>query len=376
MKQLETDHSYCLRDLRLMPNVLTLLRAFLVIPWMTWAILEHSLWSFLASSVVYWLGDMLDGAAARRLNQCSRLGRDLDSSVDKLAAVVMLLAATVAELFPWRITLAIVTLNVIQMVIAFVGSRRFPGERQLLTYLPHAAGAALVLSLVSGPLAPYVQFSAVLLFANHTWYYSLGVFSEIRKFIHRLVTWTKRHAILHQWARKLNREVTEDHRILTLANAITFARALLIPVTLSVYIQRQWGLLGFLLVLFIAADGVDGMIARMNRSATVLGRFLDIVVDKMLLVGFFLLWFFEGRYSVELFIVLIARLAGVAILGTYASFFKRRMPIAFWSVPSNLVFLLVLLTNSPILETATILLNVQLFFHYAYQLARPKVVYG
>ena len=76
---------------------------------------------------------------------------------------------------------------------------------------------------------------------------------------------------------------------LTLANKVTLARLILVP--LFVY-SILYEFKGFALVFFAIAsiaDGVDGYLARSRKEITPLGRVLDPAADKILMLTAFLL---------------------------------------------------------------------------------------
>lgn len=91
--------------------------------------------------------------------------------------------------------------------------------------------------------------------------------------------------------------MTQTSSNLTLANKITIARILLIPVFVWLtvdYIRdfhrdeaKEWERLVACVVFAVAtvSDGVDGYIARRYKQKTVLGSFLDPLADKALLVS-------------------------------------------------------------------------------------------
>ncbi|HEU4595622.1 MAG TPA: CDP-alcohol phosphatidyltransferase family protein [Pyrinomonadaceae bacterium] len=76
-------------------------------------------------------------------------------------------------------------------------------------------------------------------------------------------------------------------RIVTLPNALTVVRMVLIPVFVSaLYYQRfGWALLIF--VLAGVTDGLDGLFARKFNQGSQLGQILDPIADKLLLVTSF-----------------------------------------------------------------------------------------
>jgi cardiolipin synthase len=76
-------------------------------------------------------------------------------------------------------------------------------------------------------------------------------------------------------------------RIVTIPNALTVVRMVLIPVFVSALYYRRFGLA---LAVFVAAgvtDGVDGFLARRFNQGSQLGQILDPIADKLLLVTSF-----------------------------------------------------------------------------------------
>ncbi len=95
--------------------------------------------------------------------------------------------------------------------------------------------------------------------------------------------------------------------ILTIPNILTMARIVLIPVFVSALMYQRYD---FSLLIFTVAaltDLLDGMIARAKNQQTELGRFLDPVADKFLLVTSFVLLAIYGFVPKWLSIVVISR---------------------------------------------------------------------
>lgn len=96
-------------------------------------------------------------------------------------------------------------------------------------------------------------------------------------------------------------------RVLTLPNAITSIRILLIPAFVTALVYRRHD---YALGLFVVAglsDGLDGLLARLTNQKTRLGAFLDPLADKFLLVTSFILFAVYGLVPVWLAIVVISR---------------------------------------------------------------------
>ena len=112
-------------------------------------------------------------------------------------------------------------------------------------------------------------------------------------------------------------------RIITLPNILTVFRMALIPVFVSLLFYQKFL---FALGVFVVAgitDGLDGLLARRFHQQSPLGRILDPIADKMMLV--------------TSFVVLSMR-------GVYPNPIPNHLPIPFWvtiTVISRDVFILV-----------------------------------
>src|SRR5436189_4464230 len=112
-------------------------------------------------------------------------------------------------------------------------------------------------------------------------------------------------------------------RIITLPNVLTVFRIALIPVFVSFLFYQKFLLALLIFVLAGITDGLDGLLARRFQQQSPLGRILDPIADKMMLV--------------TSFIVLSMR-------GVYPTSIPKHLPIPFWvtiTVLSRDVFILV-----------------------------------
>jgi len=112
-------------------------------------------------------------------------------------------------------------------------------------------------------------------------------------------------------------------RVITVPNLLTVFRMALIPVFVSMLFYQQfvWAL-GIFIVAGIT-DGLDGLLARRFHQKSPLGRILDPIADKLMLV--------------TSFVVLSMR-------GVYPTPVPKHLPIPFWvtiTVISRDVFILV-----------------------------------
>jgi cardiolipin synthase len=87
----------------------------------------------------------------------------------------------------------------------------------------------------------------------------------------------------------MSSNVRDHHdQVFTYANQLTILRMIFVPcfVLLAIYGYPRTAALIFLLA--GVTDGLDGLIARMLKQKTVLGRFLDPMADKVLLTAAFI----------------------------------------------------------------------------------------
>jgi cardiolipin synthase len=112
-------------------------------------------------------------------------------------------------------------------------------------------------------------------------------------------------------------------RIITLPNLLTVFRMALIPVFVSLLFYQKFLLaLGIFIVAGIT-DGLDGLLARRFHQQSPLGRILDPIADKMMLVTSFVVLSMRGVYPIPI---------------------PKHLPIPFWvtiTVMSRDVFILV-----------------------------------
>jgi cardiolipin synthase len=95
-----------LRQLKSMPNLLTLLR-LVFIPFIATAIMEGQFRVALALFVLAGITDGLDGLLARKMNQRTMLGEYLDPIADKLLLSTMFLVLATNRYVPWRVTVLV-----------------------------------------------------------------------------------------------------------------------------------------------------------------------------------------------------------------------------------------------------------------------------
>jgi CDP-diacylglycerol--glycerol-3-phosphate 3-phosphatidyltransferase len=106
---------------------------------------------------------------------------------------------------------------------------------------------------------------------------------------------------------------------LNLANSITIARILLVPVFLVLLLgglPEPWGDLTAAAVFILAAatDKLDGYVARRNKQITTLGQFLDPLADKLLIAAALIALVAQDRVAAWVATVIIVREIAVSVL--------------------------------------------------------------
>jgi len=106
---------------------------------------------------------------------------------------------------------------------------------------------------------------------------------------------------------------------LNLANAITIARILLIPVFLVLLlsgIPEPYGDIAAAAVFILAAatDKLDGYVARRSKTITTLGQFLDPLADKLLIAAALIALVSQDRVAAWVAMVIIGREIAVSVL--------------------------------------------------------------
>lgn len=105
--------------------------------------------------------------------------------------------------------------------------------------------------------------------------------------------------------------------MINLANILTGTRILLIPLYLWLFAQKRWDTtLGALLVFIFAAvtDFYDGKLARERREVTKIGKFMDPLADKFLVLGALAQFWVMGLVNMWLVGIIILRDVWVTLL--------------------------------------------------------------
>ncbi|MHC5033843.1 MAG: CDP-alcohol phosphatidyltransferase family protein [Planctomycetota bacterium] len=91
---------------------------------------------------------------------------------------------------------------------------------------------------------------------------------------------------------------------LTIANVLTFARLILLPVVIVGIVTSQGWITVAAMALVLLTDLLDGRIARRLRQATQFGKALDSTVDFVLIYSLFIAFYAAGRLATYQFAIL------------------------------------------------------------------------
>jgi len=100
------------------------------------------------------------------------------------------------------------------------------------------------------------------------------------------------------------------NKILTAANMLTVLRIVLVPLYLWFFSRGTWGSIVLALIVFVTAavtDLYDGWLARRRKEITKLGRFMDPLADKFLVVGALVQFWLMGLVNVWLVGIIVVR---------------------------------------------------------------------
>jgi cardiolipin synthase (CMP-forming) len=97
-------------------------------------------------------------------------------------------------------------------------------------------------------------------------------------------------------------------------NLLTFLRLVLAPFLVLAVLDGHFPLAFGLFVLAGITDALDGLLARILHEGTMLGQYLDPVVDKLLLSTLFLVLHHEGLISLRVTVLVFARDLGILMV--------------------------------------------------------------
>ena len=111
-------------------------------------------------------------------------------------------------------------------------------------------------------------------------------------------------------ARRMNRRERLRDELLNAPNLVTLARIALIPLILALLAwesRRNSFLAAALFSVAALSDWVDGWLARVSGKITTLGKFLDPLADKLIVLSAMVMLLRLGRAPVWVVVVMLAR---------------------------------------------------------------------
>lgn len=128
------------------------------------------------------------------------------------------------------------------------------------------------------------------------------------------------------WGSRPGQPAVEHERVLTLPNAITAVRLLALPGFVWLVLGAEAFALGLVVLVVVAmTDWVDGYLARRLDQATKLGRVLDPVVDRILIVTAALTLLAAGLVPAWLVVLIVVR--DVVVVGGAVLYFGGVPPL-------------------------------------------------
>jgi cardiolipin synthase (CMP-forming) len=115
--------------------------------------------------------------------------------------------------------------------------------------------------------------------------------------------------------------VAAARRVLTIPNALSFARIALIPLLVWLIVDEGTEAAGLLLLgLVVSTDWVDGTIARRTGQVTELGKLLDPIADRLVITAALVALLVRGAFPLWAALLIIVRdllilVAGLILLG-------------------------------------------------------------
>ena len=96
-------------------------------------------------------------------------------------------------------------------------------------------------------------------------------------------------------------------RVINVPNLISLIRLLMAPTVLWLIIRDDWAAAFYIFLVASVSDAVDGFIAKRFGSVTQLGKYLDPIADKVLLVSVYLALGHSNLLPLALVILVVSR---------------------------------------------------------------------
>ena len=140
---------------------------------------------------------------------------------------------------------------------------------------------------------------------------------------------------------------------MTLANWVTLSRIFLIPLIIFLLLVRLNGLAAGLFLLLSFSDAIDGYIARKYDQVSDLGKFLDPLADKILVLTVLVCLVGLGKVSSIPVMILLARELAVQGVRIGAARYRQIIaasPVAKWKTGTQVAAVAMLILGLPFAE--------------------------
>ena len=150
---------------------------------------------------------------------------------------------------------------------------------------------------------------------------------------------------------------------MNIANKITILRIILIPIFLFVLLSNITNNLMIALVLFLVAsftDFLDGYLARKLDLVTKLGKFMDPLADKLLVISAMLAFVEIGLLPSWVAFIIVSRELIISVFRAIAASEGVVIAASWWGklkTNSQIIMIIILLLNNYIPESVVIYLN-------------------
>lgn len=129
---------------------------------------------------------------------------------------------------------------------------------------------------------------------------------------------------------EIRKLLTKD-QVLTIPNALSLFRLLLIPAIIYIYIaRRDYSLAVIFVVISAISDILDGIIARRFNMVSALGKFLDPVADKLTQLSLLICLFTRYTSIWILMVIMVVKETLMLVLGGVTFRKKRDVHGAKW----------------------------------------------
>jgi cardiolipin synthase len=165
-------------------------------------------------------------------------------------------------------------------------------------------------------------------------------------------------------------------KTINLPNMISLARLLSVPIIVSLILSDQLMVAFFVFTLAGLSDALDGFLARIFKSRTALGAYLDPLADKTLLVGVYAALGHTGL--IDLWVVVLVVFRDLVIIGGILLLFLFKSPIEMKPLMVSKINTVVQLGYALfILSQVDVLLGIPYFSQYfGYLVALTTVLSG